>query len=95
MKSDSIAVDLRLSTKMDSKVKAFADVTISVGDDGTVTMLGFSVLDGEGRPPRVMAPARKGKQAWFDTIQLNGKIRHLIEDAVLAQYEQKTTKFPE
>jgi DNA-binding cell septation regulator SpoVG len=90
MKSDSVTVELRLSAKQDSKVKAFADVTIPLGDDGTVTVLGYSVLDGDGRPPRVMAPARKGKQAWFDTVQLTGRIRQFVEAAVLDQYEHKT-----
>ena len=63
MKSDAITVELRLSAKPDSKVKAFADVTIPLGDDGTVTILGFSVLDSDGRPARLMSPARKGKKA--------------------------------
>jgi len=90
MKSDSVTVDLRLSAKPDSKVKAFADGTISLGDDGTITVLGFSVLESDGRPARVMAPARKGKQTWFDTVQLTGRIRHLVEAAVLAEYERKT-----
>jgi DNA-binding cell septation regulator SpoVG len=90
MKSDSIDVALRLSTKADSKVKAFADVTIPLGDEGTITVLGFSVLETEGRPPRAMPPARKGKQAWFDTVQLTGKIRGLVEGAVLAEYERQT-----
>src|SRR5215469_3929233 len=95
MNTNGISVELRLSGKSDSKVKAFADVTIALGDNGTVTVLGFSVLDGDGRPPRVMAPARKGKQAWFDTVQLSGRIRHLIDEAVLAEYDKKVTKFPE
>src|ERR1700694_3739842 len=89
MKLDSVAVELRLSTKPDSKVKAFADVTIPLGDDGTVTALGFSVLASDGRPPRVMAPARKGKQAWFNTVELTGKIRQIVETAVLAEYERQ------
>jgi DNA-binding cell septation regulator SpoVG len=90
MKPDSIAVELRLSGKPDSKVKAFADITIPLGDDGTITVLGFSVLDGDGRPARLMAPARKGKQAWFDTVQLNGRIRSLVDAAVLDEYQRKT-----
>ena len=90
MKLESVTVELRLSTKPDSKVKAFADVTIPLGEDGTITVLGFSVLETEGRPARVMSPARKGKQAWFDTVQLSGRIRTLVETAVLAEYERKT-----
>jgi hypothetical protein len=90
MNIDSISVELRLSTKSESKVKAFADVTIPLGNEGTVTLLGCSVLDGDGRPPRVMAPARKGKQTWFDVVLLTGRIRQLVEAAVLEQYERKT-----
>jgi len=89
MKLDSVTVELRLSTKYDRKVKAFADITIPLNDDGTITVLGFSVLETDGRPPRVMSPARKGKQAWFDTVQLTGKIRGLVEQAVLAEFERK------
>lgn len=89
MKTESLTIALRLSGKPDSKVKAFADVTIPLGDEGTITVLGFSVLDGDGRPPRVMSPARKGKQAWFDIVQLSGKIQPLVEAAVLAEYERK------
>ena len=66
MKTESLTISLRLSAKRDGKVKAFVDVTIPLGDDGTVTVLGFSVLDGDGRPARVMAPARKGQKAWFE-----------------------------
>jgi DNA-binding cell septation regulator SpoVG len=89
MKLESVTVELRLSTKPDGKVKAFADVTIPLGDDGTITVLGFSVLESEGRPARVMSPARKGKQAWFDTVQLTGRIRSLVEAAVLNEYERQ------
>lgn len=88
MKSDSVTVEVRLSTKPDSKVKAFADVTFPLGDDGTITILGFSILESDGRPARVMAPARKGKQTWFDTVVLTGKIRGLVEDAILTEYER-------
>jgi hypothetical protein len=89
MKSDAVSIDLRLSSKAESKVKAFADVTIPLGDEGTITVLGFSVLDSDGRPPRVMSPARKGAQAWFDTVQLTGRIRGAVEAAVLNEYERK------
>src|SRR5437899_6334501 len=90
MKADSVTVELRLSAKADSKVKAYADVTIPLGDDGTITALGYSILDHGDRPARVMAPARKGKQAWFDTVQLSGRIRSLVENAVLR--DRKSTR---
>jgi hypothetical protein len=88
MKPESISIDLRLSTKSESKIRAFADVTIPLGDDGTITVLGFSVLESDGRPARMMAPARKGKQAWFDTVELAGRIRSLVEVAILTEYER-------
>lgn len=92
MKPENITIDMRPSSKADSKIKAFVDVTLPLGDDGTITILGYSVLDGDSRPPRVMAPARKGKQAWFDTVQLTGRIRTLVEEAVLAEYDRQTKK---
>lgn len=88
MKSDSVTVDLRLSGKPDSKVKAFADVTVPLGDDGTITMLGFSVLESDGRPARMLAPARKGKQTWFNIVERTGRVRSLVEEAVLKEYER-------
>ena len=90
MKAEGISVDLRLSSRVDSKIRAFADVTIPLGDEGTITVLGFSVLQSDSRPTRVMAPARKGTQAWFDTVQLTGRIRSLVEAAVLSEYTRKT-----
>lgn len=89
MKSDAITVEVRLSAKPESKVKGYGDATIPLGDDGTITILGFSVLDGDGRPPRVMTPARKGKQAWFEIVELSGRIHSLVEAAVLAEYERQ------
>ena len=90
MKTGDITVEMRLSPKQDTKVKGFADVTITLGDDGTITVLGFSVLESDGRSPRVMAPARKGQKAWFDTVQLTGRIRQAVETVVLGEYERKT-----
>jgi hypothetical protein len=52
-------------------------------------VLGFTVLESDGRPPRVMPPARKGKQAWFDTVLLTGRIRQDVEAAVLDEYQHK------
>jgi len=88
MKAEDITVEVRLSSKQDSKIKAFADVTIPFGTDGVATIFGFSILNSDGRPARVMAPARKGAKAWFDVVELTGKVRHLVESAVLAKYEQ-------
>ena len=79
-----------MSPKDKDKVKAYADVIIPLGDEGTVTVLGCPVLETDGRPPRVMLPARKGNPRWFDTVRLTGKIRQVVEAAVLDEYERKT-----
>jgi DNA-binding cell septation regulator SpoVG len=92
MKFDSVTVELRMSAKTESNVKAFADVTISLGDDGIVALLGCSVLEIDGRPQRILMPARKGKQTWFDIVELTGKIRSIVEAAVLAEYAKQKTK---
>ncbi len=86
MKSEAITVVVRLSGKVESKVKAHADVTIPLGDDGTITILGFCVLDSDSRPPRVMPPGRKGSTTWFRTVDLTGKVRIVVEEAVLSEY---------
>jgi hypothetical protein len=88
VKPEDITVEVRRSSKQDSKIGAFADVTIPFGTDGVVTIFGFSILNSDSRPPRVMAPARKGAKAWFDVVELTGKVRQLVEGAVLARYEQ-------
>ena len=88
MKAESITVAMRLSAIADSKIKAFADVTIPLGDDGTVTVLGFSILESDSRPAPVMAPARKGKTAWFNIVELTGRVRGFVEEAILKEYER-------
>ena len=89
METSSVAVDLRLSGKTDSKVKAFADVTIPLGKEGIVKISGFSVIQSDS-DPRVVPPARKGQFRYFDTVALIGPIRHIVDEAVIAEYERQT-----
>jgi DNA-binding cell septation regulator SpoVG len=88
---DSITVELRLAANASSpKVKAFADVTLPLGDLGLLKLAGFSVVQGvASTPPRVVPPARKGDQRYFDIVFLIGKIRKVVDDAVLAEYEKQ------
>jgi DNA-binding cell septation regulator SpoVG len=89
MNNSNISVEMRLSTKTDSKVKAFADVTIPLGGDGLVKVSGFSVIQRDSEPVRVVPPARKGEFRYFDTVALIGRIRSLVDEAVTAEYERQ------
>lgn len=86
----NLTVDLRLSSKPDSKVKAFADVTIPLGSEGLVKISGFSVIQSDSEPPRVVPPARKGQFRYFDTVALIGQIRRIVDEAVSAEYARQT-----
>jgi hypothetical protein len=89
MEISTIAVDLRLSNKAETKLKAFADVTIPLGKEGLVKISGFSVIQSDSEPPRVVPPARKGQFRYFDTVALIGPIRHIVDEAVTAEYERQ------
>ena len=88
MNADSLTVDVRLSNKAESKLKAFADVTVPLGSDGVIKISGFSVIQADSQPPRVVPPARKGEFRYFDTVALIGKIRSIVDEAVLTEYER-------
>jgi len=92
MKAGDIAVEARLSNPEKSeKVKAFADITIPLGPEGVIKISGFSVIESNGDAPRVVPPARKGNSRYFDVISLIGKIRSLVDEAVLTEYERIRT----
>jgi hypothetical protein len=89
MKREDIAVEARLSPPGKSdKIKAFADVTIPLGAEGVIKISGCSVIQSNGDAPRVVPPARKGNSRYFDVIALIGKIRSLVDEAVLMEYER-------
>jgi DNA-binding cell septation regulator SpoVG len=88
MIASEITVDLRLSGKNGSKPRWHADVTIPLGLDGAVKISGFSVFVTDAGKLWVAPPSRKGEKRWFDVVTLMGKIRTLIEAAVLAEYER-------
>ncbi len=90
MKADDISVELRLAHTTNGKVKAFADVTIPLGLDGVITMLGFSVFHADGQRPSVAPPARKGEKRYFEVVTLNGKVRSVVDEAILNEYDRQT-----
>lgn len=92
MTPDSITVDLRLATNggASPKLRAFADVTLPLGELGLLKLCGFSVVQAaENHLPRVVPPARKGEHRYFDVVLLIGKIRKVVDDAVLAEYRNQ------
>jgi hypothetical protein len=90
MTTDDITVDLRMNSKLDSKCKAYADVTLTLGSDGVLKIFGYSVFEKEGRSTWIGAPARKGQYTYFPIVQSVGKIESLVSEAVLAAYRRAT-----
>jgi hypothetical protein len=82
--ADDITIELRLAT-LDGKVKAFADVTLTLGQMGTLVMLGFSVI---GDPPRVVPPAREKDKHYYDVLLLSGKLKTLVYTLIAIEYKK-------
>ena len=87
MKSDAVTVQLR-EPKPGSKVAAYVDITITLGEDGTCTIHGLFVVEVPGKTTRIMLPARKGTSAWFPIVELTGKVRAVVESAVLSEFSK-------
>lgn len=85
MKVEDISVSVRIVDKSDSKVKAHADVGLAI--DGFLEISGFAVIQSEGGL-RVVPPSRKGKDRYFDMVAIRGKIKGVIEEAVLGEYRR-------
>lgn len=81
-----ITVDLRLLDK--GKLKAVADVTIALGDKGTLKISGFAIFS-DGGAPHVGPPSRPGKSRYFDVVTLNGEIHRAVDAAVIAEYQRQ------
>ncbi len=70
-----------------SKLKAYADVKLQLGTEGSIRLNGFSVFQNGSEEPRVAPPARKGKQRYFDSVLLEGPVREKVGEAIKAEYE--------
>jgi hypothetical protein len=86
---DDVTVELRLVAKPDSKLKAFADVTVNLGEVGEFTTFGWSVL---GDPIRVVPPARKGEQRFFDVVAMTGKLKTIVYTLIGNAYKAELRK---
>jgi hypothetical protein len=84
LQAEDITVEVRLA-KPNGTVKAFADLTLALGECGTISLYGFSVI---GAPPRVVPPARRGKQQYFDTVLLSGKVKTLVYTLIGMAYKK-------
>lgn len=81
---EDVAVELRLAPP-NGKLKAFADVTLTLKESGVITISGFSVV---GTPPRVVPPARQGKQRYFDVVILTGNLKTLVYTMIGMAYRK-------
>lgn len=82
-----ITVTLNLTKKPGNLVAAVADVTLDLGEAGTIKMSGFRVMRPDGKPVWVAAPARQGERTWFDVVVLKGAVKKLVDSAVLQEYQ--------
>jgi hypothetical protein len=87
-----IAVDLRLIEKNGSKLRAYADVTITLGQHGVIKISGFPVFVADDGKISVGIIRNKGQKKSFDVVVPMGQIRTLIEAAVTAEYERRAGK---
>lgn len=81
-----ITVEVRPLDK--GKLRALADVTITMGDQGTIKISGFAVFS-DGGAPHVGPPSRPGRSRYFDVVSLNGEIRRSVDNAVIAEFERQ------
>jgi hypothetical protein len=86
-----ITVHIRSQQKVPN-VKAFADVVLDFGEDGSIELAGFSIVQDQQRPAWVVPPANKGKRIYFNVVLLKGKIQRTVNAAVLEQYHATMAK---
>lgn len=81
-------INLRPSNST-SAVRAYADIRLN-SDAGSVKILGFSVVESEGKPPWVAFPQKPGKNGkkFFPVVEAEGKLKELIAHAVLDAYKE-------
>ena len=79
-------VELRRPSKP-GKIKAFADVLVRFSD-GTIKLIGCSVIQVDGKPPFVGLPSKSGNTPgkFFPVVEVEGAIRVELFKAVLDAY---------
>jgi DNA-binding cell septation regulator SpoVG len=89
MNQNSISVEIRPTTKP-GPVKAYADVTYTT-EEGSIQIMGFAVVQKDGKPPFVGPPSRAGTNPgrFFPIVELGGNLRQSIFKAILEAYAQQ------
>jgi len=72
----------------ESKALAFCDLTLGLGQQGSLTLRGFRVLPGKNGEPWIAAPAKKGTSQWFDQVIFKGPLHKVVYAEVTKQYTQ-------
>jgi hypothetical protein len=54
-------------------------------EGGEISIFGFSVI---GDPCKVVPPARKGNQRWFDVVVISGKLKALVYTRIAEAYRE-------
>ena len=84
----AISASLNLCNKPGNIVAAVGDVTVELGESGSLKLCGFRVMLPDGKPAWVSGPARHGQRAWFDTVVLKGPVKKMVETAVLDEFDR-------
>ncbi|MGB6876220.1 MAG: hypothetical protein WBD87_09320 [Candidatus Acidiferrales bacterium] len=86
-----IFADVRIAAESNGKAVAHGSITLAFGEDGQLTIDGFSVLK-NGTGFWVAPPARKGEKKYFPVVALTGKVRADVERAILAEFERQRSE---
>lgn len=67
--------------------KAHADVRLRF-PNGDLDLIGFAVIQENGKPPWVGFPQNAGRSKFFPVVEASGEIRKGIVEEVLKAYEE-------
>lgn len=83
----SVVAEIQPSTNSNSRVLAYASVTLHFQPAGALTIHGFTIIDSENKGDlAILPPSRKSGDRFFKTVLLSGRLRAIIEQAVLEEY---------
>ena len=80
----SIEAEIR-TVSMPGKVKAYADVRLSM-PDGTLQINGCSVIHAQGKDPWIGFPSTRGSSRYFPVVEVDGLLKRRIIEVILEAY---------